>query len=698
MAERSCFDFDLLIGRSGERYRAQVVRSPAGEGQAVLFDRPFSELELENFLLKIGRPRVRTRRVEAAPVAAAKQFGGRLFSAVFTGPVGECLRRSADRAQGEDATLRIRLRLSDCPELADIPWEFLYDQDDDWFVALSGATPVVRYVQVPAQPRPVRVTLPLRILVIRSEPADCGELDLVAEWAQVEAALGDLAASGAVTFTSLPAATLSELRRVLQREQFHVLHYMGHGAFTERDGGTLLFADQAGRSVPVTGERLSVMLRDHTSLRLAVLNACEAGRTDPADPFGGIADTLVRRGIPAVIAMQFEISDKAAIEFTPALYGALAAGLPVDAAVAEARKAIYAISPLEWATPVLHLRADNAHLFDIASLKSLGGADDQGFHQADDPAAESERLAGIRALNHALGEHIRQVSNLRSNYLLDTSSLLSSNISTADVPAETRDQVASLHSRIRSIIEQVAWTIENSYYRATEDSVQRLPGRTERDRAARLVRADKATCVSYETFRLTVDYLSELNGQVLDTIEGELSPQRQNQMMFGNAIMIFEFADFTIGFIQGFTSSGLTDLEALHAETSQRIGRAKAEGERLAARALQDDIEPSARDSVLDAVRRRNAALEVFQQEWQSYIGQARRINERITELQRNILILKVIRDNARLQLDVLELTTMLNFLRQSDQALRAELSGLRGLRLAPLTPDRVRRLLLPSS
>ncbi len=331
---RSWLDLDLLIERSGDDYRARVLRSPAGDGQFVTFTRPFSDLELENFILKIGKSRVRTRRVESAPVAAAKQFGGQLFAAIFGGQVGECLRRSADRAQDADATLR----LSDCPELADLPWEFLYDADDDWFLALSGSTPLVRYVQLAAQPRPLRVTLPLRVLVIRSEPDDCPELDLDAEWAQVRAALGGLLDSGAITVTDLATPTLSELRRVLLAGQFHVLHYMGHGAFGPEAGGTLLFTDLAGHSVPVTGERLSVILRDHTSLRLAILNACEAGRTDPGDPFGGVADTLVRRGIPAVIAMQFEVSDSAAIEFAPALYGALAAGRPVDEAVAEARK------------------------------------------------------------------------------------------------------------------------------------------------------------------------------------------------------------------------------------------------------------------------------------------------------------------------------------------------------------------------
>jgi CHAT domain-containing protein len=168
-----------------------------------------------------------------------------------------------------------------------------------------------------------------------------------------------------MTFTELAVPTLGELRRALLRDSFHVLHYMGHGGFDSEHGGLLVFTDRTGHGTPVTSEDLGVMLHDHTSLRLAVLNACEGGRTDPDDPFAGIADTLVRRGIPAVVAMQFEVSDNAAVEFAPALYGALAAGRPVDAAVSEARKAMYTVNPLEWATPVLYLRADDAYLFDI---------------------------------------------------------------------------------------------------------------------------------------------------------------------------------------------------------------------------------------------------------------------------------------------------------------------------------------------
>jgi CHAT domain len=365
MSGMTYLDLDLMFTRSEAGYRVQVLRSPAGDGQQAVFDEPFSEMELENFALKVGRFRARTRRVESAPVAAAKDVGSRLYNAVFADAVHECLRRSLDHARDQNAQLRIRLRLSDCPELANLPWEMLYDRGDDWFIALSNATPVVRYIQLPDPPRALHVALPLRVLVIRSEPVDYPRLDLDAEWAQVAEALRELTDAGAIDFTELTSPTMSDLRRALQRSSFHVLHYMGHGGFDEQNGGVLLFADRTGHSVPVSAGDLGVLLRDHSSMRLAVLNACEGARTDPADPFAGVAETLVRRGIPAVVAMQFEFSDDAAIEFAPALYGALAEGLPVDAAVGEARKAVYTVSPLEWATPVLYLRAADGQLFDI---------------------------------------------------------------------------------------------------------------------------------------------------------------------------------------------------------------------------------------------------------------------------------------------------------------------------------------------
>ena len=123
-----------------------------------------------------------------------------------------------------------------------------------------------------------------------------------------------------------------------------------------------------GKAAPtptVDGTELANLLADQTSLRLVVLNSCEGARTTLTDPYAGVATTLVQLGVPAVVAMQFEISDEAAILFAEELYTNLIGRQdPIDAAVAEARKAIYIeLGTVEWATPVLFMGDVDVELF-----------------------------------------------------------------------------------------------------------------------------------------------------------------------------------------------------------------------------------------------------------------------------------------------------------------------------------------------
>ncbi len=60
------------------------------------------------------------------------------------------------------------------------------------------------------------------------------------------------------------------------------------------------------------GGALARLVVNYRSIRLAVLNACDSGQTDDGRAFVGLAPQLVAAGIPAVVAMQFPITDKAA--------------------------------------------------------------------------------------------------------------------------------------------------------------------------------------------------------------------------------------------------------------------------------------------------------------------------------------------------------------------------------------------------
>ncbi|MBI3797523.1 MAG: CHAT domain-containing protein [Deltaproteobacteria bacterium] len=360
-------NFDLLIQRAGTGYRAQVVDSPAG--QATLdFSLPFSELELENLLLRIGQTRGRVRSGGSPEMEATRAFGSRLFETIFTGDIRDCFRRSLDATDHPGSGLRIRLSLSDAPDLADLPWEYLYDSAHSRFLALSAETPLVRYLHFPERIDPLAVKPPLKILVMISSPTDHPRLDVDQEWERLRVALADLVNQGLVTLDRLDDATLENLDRRLRQGAYHVLHFIGHGGFDRNaQDGALILEDDQERGVSISGRKLGMLLHDHRrSLRLAVLNACEGARSGRSDPFVGTAQSIVRQGIPAVIAMQFEITDEAAITLTQAFYTALAEGLPVDTAVANARRVIFSRgNEIEWGTPVLYLRAPDGRIFDV---------------------------------------------------------------------------------------------------------------------------------------------------------------------------------------------------------------------------------------------------------------------------------------------------------------------------------------------
>ena len=173
--------------------------------------------------------------------------------------------------------------------------------------------------------------------------------------------------------TGSRSASLRALQRQLRKADYHVFHYIGHGGYDhDADDGVLLFEDDQGRGRRVSGVQLGTILADEVSLRLAVLNSCEGGRSSLQDPFSGVATSLIEREIPAVIGMQFEITDRAAIVFAGEFYAALADGLAVDSSVAEARKAIYADeNDIEWGTPVLFMRVADGRLFDVQAHASI---------------------------------------------------------------------------------------------------------------------------------------------------------------------------------------------------------------------------------------------------------------------------------------------------------------------------------------
>ncbi|HXU29173.1 MAG TPA: CHAT domain-containing protein, partial [Thermoanaerobaculia bacterium] len=370
------FTIDFLPGREGGAL-VRVSKSMAGEGRFERFEPPAVEEDL-HVVARAAEARAEAERsgwvgadlgnLEKLSAAALRSLGARLFERLFRGSVRSRFDESLGLVAPSGDGLRIKIQLDlnepDLVPLSGLPWELLADGATDHSLGLDRRSSIVRYIP---QRRPLdrrELPRPLRILLASAEPPGSQPLALDREIERVREAVER---PGEIEVRTLAHATLGSLRRALTGpEEIHVLHFMGHGEFDPESGeGVLYLEDGNGSTAIVRGGPIADQLRDRTALRLVFLNACRTARSAAPSPFGGVATALVRAGVPAVIAMQFPMVDSAAIAFSETVYGRLAAGDPIDAAVTEGRLAVHAAAPklLAWGTPVLFSHVADGRLF-----------------------------------------------------------------------------------------------------------------------------------------------------------------------------------------------------------------------------------------------------------------------------------------------------------------------------------------------
>ncbi|MBI5931649.1 MAG: CHAT domain-containing protein, partial [Chloroflexi bacterium] len=299
-----------------------------------------------------------------------REFGDILFKAIFSEAILEAYNRSFQRAMTEaEIGLRLQLNLDGAGDLVNLPFEFLRGPQD--YLALSRQTPIIRFPKQVVVRRRVSLSYPLRLLVMIASPSDLPPLNVQQERTLLEKATADLRAKGLLEIDFLEDASLRTLQRTLRLKDYHIFHYIGHSAYDAETGvGTLALVDPLGENshFPVRAEALARELSEENTIRLVVLNSCHGARQNHLNAAEGIASSLITRGIPAVVANQFEISNDAASVFSEEFYRTVAEGLPIDAAVSEARRAVSStVGNIEWATPVLYLRAEDGYLFTLQS-------------------------------------------------------------------------------------------------------------------------------------------------------------------------------------------------------------------------------------------------------------------------------------------------------------------------------------------
>jgi hypothetical protein len=348
------------------------ARSPAGQASAP-FKPPFTLADVGPMLVVGGLRRggVSSDGDETrAAIGSRGDIGVSLYQSLFQGAIAGILARTEGLAANRsDGGVRIRMNFNllegGTAAVAALPWELMRKPGETDPLLVSTQTVLVRSLDVNKVVTPRPIMGPLRVLLIRANPKGTAALDLSREGELIGRSLSEL--PGVVVDEVDPVE--DKIFSQLANAAYHVVHYMGHGDFAATQGGMLLLEDDAGNAVPTSAKAFAHLLRDEP-LRLVFLNACDTGTTPQTDglhPFAGVAAALVANGVPAVVAMQFPITDRAALTFSKVFYKRIAAGDAVDLAVAQGRSALYLAAIRaggdddagEWATPVLYMRAED---------------------------------------------------------------------------------------------------------------------------------------------------------------------------------------------------------------------------------------------------------------------------------------------------------------------------------------------------
>lgn len=327
--------------------------------------------------------------------ASLVSLGRELYDALFQGTIRDSWMTAKGMAQHRREFLRLRLGLKG-DHLPYLPWEVLHAGDRP----LATGTDVVfsRYhstftpASLSLKSRSLTIlepNQPLKILMVVAAPTDQEMLQLKQEAAHLQQELQQTLLKNGngdrqlpeeydpelqwirqggfpeIQLTILDQPGREQLTQAMEQGEYHVLHYAGHSNLGASGGSIYLVNDRTGLTEELSGDDLAGLLVNN-GIQMAVFNSCRgvySSTADMADPAGtgNLAEALIKRGIPAVMAMAERIPDEVALTLSRLFYRNLKQVYPVDLSLNRARQGLisaYGSHQPYWALPILYLHPE----------------------------------------------------------------------------------------------------------------------------------------------------------------------------------------------------------------------------------------------------------------------------------------------------------------------------------------------------
>ncbi|WP_269850796.1 CHAT domain-containing protein [Methanosarcina horonobensis] len=242
------------------------------------------------------------------------EFGKMLYNTVFSGELGDYFDKRSRESQDENCGLRISMRFGeDVPDIAALPWEYLHDEDD--FLITKRRFLLSRLPVGIKKTESKPLDSILRMLVVISSPDDTKitPLNIEKEQKIILEAVDKLQRDHKIRVDFTEDATVETIQNYLNERNYHIVHFTGHG--TNIDGKGYLILETEDRKAKLEDNITLAELFSDMGIRLVVLSSCESAKGSNKEAFDDVASMLSKKGIPAVVAMQYSVLDDIAIKF-----------------------------------------------------------------------------------------------------------------------------------------------------------------------------------------------------------------------------------------------------------------------------------------------------------------------------------------------------------------------------------------------
>lgn len=316
-------------------------------------------------------------------ISDPKEYGLMLSESFFVAEMDKAFAEARVSAAAAGAPLRVRLLAdSSAPEINTLYWEALRDPKDKSALFTGENILLSRYL-ASGDLRPVKLRPQgaLKALAAASNPSDItgyklAPVDVAGELGRAKEALG------AIPITEVGSAEPCTLNTLVDklRSGCDILYLAAHGTLAE-SGPRVWLQKEDGSAAITSAEEIVTRIRElQNPPRLVVLASCQsAGDGKPNKDAGRVLQAfgpgLAQAGIPAVVAMQGNISMDSVKKFLPVFFSELQKDGQIDRALAVARGTIR--DAHDFWMPVLFMRLRSGKIWYVPGVGEEGDSFDK---------------------------------------------------------------------------------------------------------------------------------------------------------------------------------------------------------------------------------------------------------------------------------------------------------------------------------